>query len=71
MSPAGPLMFRIGCSATGLGAMSLAGTCKFVGIYRELNGKPEYLVITPKVYVLFSPRARREEPLMGRSLWIR
>ena len=53
---------RIGCSATGLGAMSLVGTYKFVGIYRELNGRPEpqpetpphgYLVITPKVYVLF------------------
>ena len=41
---------------------SLVGTYKLVGVHRDLDGKPEpqpqtpphgYLVITPKVYVLF------------------
>ena len=48
---------------------SLVGTYKFMGIYREIDGKPEpepenrphgYLIITPTIYILFFTDAGRK-----------
>jgi hypothetical protein len=51
-------------SAPGLADQSLLGSYKLIGVYRELDGKQTpphgYLVIAPKIYVLFFTDAGRK-----------
>lgn len=56
-------------STPALADESLLGSYKLIGVFRELDGKPEplpespphgYLIITPKIYVLFFTDAGRK-----------
>jgi hypothetical protein len=64
-----PVVVLLLFAGPALSQQSLVGSYKFTGISRELDGKPEpqpenpphgYLIITPKIYVLFFTDAGRK-----------